>query len=124
MVKQFREQWSTVDSRLNTPIDPRVLSTRGRGKRLNEFQRSEIIAKLANQTLRVNEVWRENMASAMTYRASVGRFSQVEDKLYIWIDSMLRANLPVPPSLAIVKAKQIAKELGHLRLTLKPLVNG
>jgi hypothetical protein len=31
--------------------------------------------------------------------------------LYIWIDSMRRANLPVPPSLAIAKAKSIASSL-------------
>jgi hypothetical protein len=31
--------------------------------------------------------------------------------LYIWIDSMHRANLPVPPSLAIAKAKSIASSL-------------
>ncbi len=31
--------------------------------------------------------------------------------LYIWIDSMRRARLPVPPSLAIAKAKSIASTL-------------
>jgi hypothetical protein len=31
--------------------------------------------------------------------------------LYIWIDNMCRANLPVPPSLAIAKAKNIASSL-------------
>ena len=46
-----------------------------------------------------------------TYRTSVGRFSELENTLYLWIDSMRRANLPVPPSLAILKAKQIASDL-------------
>ena len=46
-----------------------------------------------------------------TFRASVGRFTEVEDKLYLWIDSVRRANLPVPPFLAILKAKKIAEEL-------------
>ena len=40
-----------------------------------------------------------------TLRASIGRFSELEDVLYVWIDSMRRARLPVPPSLLIVKAK-------------------
>jgi hypothetical protein len=31
--------------------------------------------------------------------------------LYIWIDSMRHARLPVPPSLAIAKAKSIASTL-------------
>jgi hypothetical protein len=31
--------------------------------------------------------------------------------LYIWIDNMRRANLPVPPSLTIAKAKSIALSL-------------
>jgi hypothetical protein len=31
--------------------------------------------------------------------------------LYIWIDSMRRAKLPVPPSLAIAKVKSIASIL-------------
>jgi hypothetical protein len=31
--------------------------------------------------------------------------------LYIWIDSMRRANLPIPPSLAIAKTKSIASSL-------------
>ena len=50
-------------------------------------------------------------AKKKTFRASVGRFTEVEDKLYLWIDGMRRANLLVPPSLTILKAKKIAKEL-------------
>ena len=44
-------------------------------------------------------------AKKKTFRASVGRFTEVEDKLYLWIYSMRRVNLLVPPSLAILKAK-------------------
>ena len=44
-------------------------------------------------------------AKNKTFRASVGRFNEVEDKLYLRIDIMRRVNLPVPPSLAILKAK-------------------
>lgn len=47
----------------------------------------------------------------ITFRALVGRFSELEDKLYISIDSMRRAKLRVPPSLAIAKAKGIASTL-------------
>ncbi len=45
------------------------------------------------------------------FQASVGRFTELEDMLYIWIDSMCRAKLPVPPSLAIAKAKSITSSL-------------
>jgi len=45
------------------------------------------------------------------FRSSIGRFTELEDMLYIWIDSMRHANLPVPPSLAIAKAKSIASSL-------------
>ena len=50
-------------------------------------------------------------AKKKTFRASVGRFTEVEDKLYLWIDGVRRENLPVPPSLAILKAKKITEEL-------------
>jgi hypothetical protein len=46
-----------------------------------------------------------------TFRASVGRFTELEDMFYIWINSMRCAKLPVPPSLAIAKAKNIAPSL-------------
>ena len=49
-----------------------------------------------------------------TLRASIDRFSELEDILYVWIDSMRRAKLPVPPSLVIVKAKRIAQQLSIL----------
>ncbi|KAI6648197.1 hypothetical protein LOD99_12006 [Oopsacas minuta] len=35
----------------------------------------------------------------------------MEDMLYLWIDGMRRANLPVSPTLAIAKAKRIAEQL-------------
>jgi hypothetical protein len=50
-------------------------------------------------------------ARASTFRPSKGQFPQIEDQLFTWIDTMRRANLTVSPSLAIVKAKQIAAEL-------------
>jgi hypothetical protein len=50
-------------------------------------------------------------AKERTFRASVGRFTELENMLYIWIDSMRRAKLPVPPSLAIAKVKSIASIL-------------
>jgi hypothetical protein len=50
-------------------------------------------------------------AKEKTFRSFVGRFTELEDMLYIWIDNMHCANLPVPPSLAIAKAKSIASSL-------------
>ncbi len=50
-------------------------------------------------------------AKNKTFQSSVGRFTELEDMLYIWIDSMRRANLLVPPSFAIDKAKSIASSL-------------
>jgi hypothetical protein len=47
-------------------------------------------------------------AKERTFRAFVGQFTKLEDMLYIWIDSMRRAKLPIPPSFAIAKAKNIA----------------
>jgi hypothetical protein len=53
-------------------------------------------------------------AKERTFRAFVGRFTELENMLYIWIDSMCRAKLPVPSSLAIAKAKSIASSLSIL----------
>ena len=50
-------------------------------------------------------------AKRKTFGASVGRFTEIEDKLDLWIDGVRRENLPFPPSLAILKAKKIAEEL-------------
>ncbi len=50
-------------------------------------------------------------AKEKIFRSSVGHFTELEDMLYIWIDSMHCANLFVPPSLAIAKAKSIASSL-------------
>jgi hypothetical protein len=117
------------------------MSKKPNGKRLNEHQRCEIISKLSKtnapskralaQEYSVSEgairkVWdnREAIlersallyeeAKERTFRASVGRFTELEDMLYIWIDSMRRAKLFVPSSLAIAKAKSIASSLSIL----------
>jgi len=50
-------------------------------------------------------------AKERTFQASVGRFTELEDMLYIWIDNMCRAKLPVSPSFTIAKAKSIASSL-------------
>ena len=110
----------------------------GKVKRLNESERLEVIFKfnqpnppskrsIARQygvsEATTRKVWskREDIrkrsalmseeAKKKTFRASVGRFTEVKNKLYLWIDSMRRANLSVAPSLAILKPKKIAKEL-------------
>ncbi len=50
-------------------------------------------------------------AKERKFQASVGQFTELEDMLYIWINNMRHAKLPVPPSLAIAKAKIIASSL-------------
>ena len=101
----------------------------GKAKRLNESERLEVICRwnqpnppckrsIARQyrmsEATIRKVWskREDIrkrsalmseeAKKKIFRASVGRFTEVEGKLSVWIDSMRRANLPVPPSLAIL----------------------
>ncbi len=105
------------------------------GKCLNESQHCEIISKLSKTNPPskralaheydvsngvIWKVWEKRdsilerstllskKTKRQTFRASVGRFTELEDMLYIWIDSMRRVRLPVPPSLAIAKAKSIA----------------
>jgi hypothetical protein len=46
-----------------------------------------------------------------TFRTFVGRFTELEDMLYIWIDNMRYAKLPVPPSFAKTKVKSITSSL-------------
>jgi hypothetical protein len=50
-------------------------------------------------------------AKERTFRAFVGWFTELEDMLYIWIDNMRYAKLPVPPSFAITKVKIIVSSL-------------
>jgi hypothetical protein len=117
------------------------MSKKSNRKRLNEHQRCEIISKLSKmnapskralaQEYNVSEgairrVWdiREAIlkqfallyeeAKERTFQASVGQFTELEDMLYIWIDSMRRAKLLVRSSLAIAKAKSIASNLSIL----------
>ena len=40
-----------------------------------------------------------------TLRASIGRFSELEDIHYVWIDSMQRAKLPRPSLIGHCKSK-------------------
>ncbi len=117
------------------------MSKKPNAKCLNEHQRCEIISKLSKMNApnksalaqeysisegAIRKVWdnRETILerSALLYeeakerifRASVGRFTELEDMLYIWIDSMCRAKLPVQSFLAIAKAKSIASSLSIL----------
>ena len=106
----------------------------GKVKRLNESQRLEVISRLSKPNpsskksiarqyevseFAIRKVWskrevirkRSALMSEEAFRASVCRFTELEDKLYLRIDSMRRANLPVPPLLALLKAKKIAEQL-------------
>jgi hypothetical protein len=122
------------------------MSKKPNGKCLNEHQRCEIISKLSKTNApskraltrkynvsegTIRKVWDNQEvilersallfeeAKERTFRASVGRFTELEDMLYIWIDSMRCAKLPVPPSLAIAKAKSIASSLSILESNFK-----
>jgi hypothetical protein len=115
-----------------------AMSKKLTGKRLNESQRCEIISKLSKTNPpskcalareydvsegAIRKVWEKRdsilersallseKAKQKTFRASVGQFIELEDMLYIWIDSMRHAKLHVSPSLAIAKAKIIASTL-------------
>jgi hypothetical protein len=122
------------------------MSKKPNEKHLNESQRCEIIVKLSKTDApskkaiareydfsegAIRKVWDKqeqtlerfalmfDEAKEKTFRSFVGRFTKLEDMLYIWIDSMRRANLPVPPSLAIAKAKNIASSLSILETDFK-----
>ncbi len=107
------------------------MSKKPNEKCLNEHQRCRIISKL-NKTNALSKralareynvsegaIWKVWERSALlseeakerTFWASVGQFTKLEDILYIWIDNRCCAKLPVPPSLAIAKAKSIASIL-------------
>ncbi len=115
-------------------------------KRLNESQRCEIISKLSKTNPpskralaceydvskgAIRKVWEKRdsilersallseEAKQKIFRASVGQFTKLEDMLYIWIDSMHRARLPVPPFLAIAKVKNTASTLSIFYLDFK-----
>jgi hypothetical protein len=122
------------------------MSKKPNGKRLNESQQCEIIAKLSKTNVpskraiareydvtegAIKKVWdkqeqileRSALMSDETkekiFRSSVGRFTKLEDMLYIWIDNMRRANLHVPPSLAIAKVKSITSSLSIPKTNFK-----
>ena len=112
------------------------MSSKGKGKRLSKGQRMNIIEKLSKpnpppkqsmaheydvREKAIRKTWDnqlkiEQQCSLMSevtrstmYQASAGRFTEVEDILYRWIDSMRGANLCVPPSLVISKEKNCTR---------------
>ena len=116
-----------------------VMSSRGRGKRLNDNQRIEIIHKLqkpnapsqrsiareyhvsesAIRKILENEVgilqhvqFSSDSRRKTTFCASIPSFPVVEDKLYNWIDACQRKKIEVPPSIALSKARDIAQKEG------------
>jgi hypothetical protein len=107
-------------------------------KRLNEAERNEIILQLSTKkppskrslarSYNVSEgairkVWLnkdniQNRSALMsektkktTFRSSVGRHPELEEKLFQWIEEMRRVPLPVPPMLVIQKAKSMATDM-------------
>ena len=97
-----------VISELNQPNPPGKRSI-ARHYGVSETTNKKVCSK--REYIRKRSALMSNEAKKKTFRASVGRFTEIEDKLDLWIDSMRRANLPVSPSLAILKAKKIAEEL-------------
>ena len=51
----------------------------------------------------------------------MGRFTELEDKLYLWIDSMRRASLPTPPTR---KRRKLLNNYQYRRMTSKDLGSG
>jgi hypothetical protein len=115
-----------------------AMSKKLTSKRLNESQRCKIISKLSKTNPpskralvheydvskgAIRKVWEKQdsisersallseEAKQKIFKALIRRFIELEDMLYIWIDSMRRVRLLVPPSLAIAKAKSIASTL-------------
>jgi hypothetical protein len=60
-----------------------------------------------------------NEVKEKTFRSSIGRFIELEDMLYIWIDIMHCANFPILPSFTIDKAKNIASSLSIPEMDFK-----
>ncbi|CAM6028739.1 unnamed protein product [Sphagnum balticum] len=127
-------------------LDLAAMSKKLNGKRLNESQQCEIIVKLSKTDApikrviareydvserAIKKVWDKwgqilersalisDETKEKTFRSFVGHFIELEDMLYIWIDNMRCANLPVPPSLAIAKAKSIASSFSIPKMDFK-----
>ncbi len=122
------------------------MSKKPNEKRVNEHQHCEIISKLSktNAPSKKALAWKYNVsegaiqkvwdngeailersallfeeAKERTFRASIGRFTELEDMFYIWINNMCCAKLLVPPSLTIAKVKSIASSLSILKSDFK-----
>ena len=112
------------------------MSSHGKGKYLSKGQRINIIEKLSKPNpppkwlladeydvseKTIHKTWDnslkiEQWCSLMSeitrstmYQASAGRFTEVDNILYRWIDCMRCANLCVSPSLVISRAKKLLK---------------
>ncbi len=136
----------TLDLPLPNRLHFATLLKKPNGKHLNEHQHCEIILKLSKTNASskralareynisesaIQKVWDNweailersallsEEAKESTFRASVGRFTKLEDMFYIWINNMRCAKLLVPPSLAMAKAKNIASNLSILEFDFK-----
>ncbi len=114
------------------------MSNKPNGKHFNKHQCCEIISKLSktNASIKKTLAWKYNVSEGAiwkvwdnqeailerfallseevkerTFWAFNGWFTELENMLYIWINSMRHAKLLVPPSLTIAKAKNIAFNL-------------
>jgi hypothetical protein len=128
----------TLDLSLSNRLRFATMLKKPNRKCLNEHQRCEIISKLSKTNVSskkalareysvsegaIRKVWDNweailewsallsEKAKERTFQASFGQFIELEDMLYIWIDNVHRAKLPVPPSFVIAKVKNIASSL-------------
>ncbi len=115
------------------------------GKRLNESQRCEIISKLSKTNppskralareydvseSTIRKVWEKRdsilewstllseEAKQKTFRASIGRFTELEDMLYIWIDSMRPGQAPCIAIFRHCKSEKYCFYIIHFRFRL------
>jgi len=114
-------------------------AARGRGPRLSDAQRLAIINELslpdgrsqvalaAIHGVTVKAVWslwqrreivvarcagKTSQQLESTLRFQPARYPDIEDRLNLWLEHVRSLRVPVPPSLALVKADAIARDLG------------
>ena len=107
-------------------------------KRLNDSERLEIIAKLQKHNPpskravaheynvsegAIRKLWsqKESILKCMehipestrisTFCLTQARFPELEDQIFLWIDSMRRLKLELPPTIVMAKAAEIARSL-------------
>lgn len=111
---------------------------RGSGRRLNDSQRLEVVLKLQKRLApskraiardynvsesAIRKLWNQRdeilsrtetvqeATKASTFRIRQPHFPELEERLYRWIEGMRRLELPIPPSLVMAKAAELAQAM-------------